>query len=335
MKISASIYAQNKLSLVNLAYELEQLHVDYFHVDSIENKEVFNDIKTLNECSSTPIDLHLIVQNPHEYYALINAVRVDAVAFQYEQFNTVINFKQHLPNCKVGIAILNTTPLTVVYNYLPYIDFVLIMTTTPGKSGGAFSKETFKKIRHVKAQFPQLALRVDGGVTPEVSFILRNMGVESAVVGSYLFKTNTIGEALINLSLQHTQSHYLVQDVMIDTDELPIIKNNNASLLEVLQIIDSYKLGFALCVNEQGVLTGIISNADVRKGIINSYTNLTQLTAQNLTNTQPLVINEQSTISNLLTLIRTQKFPVLYLPVVNHSNQLTGALTFNNLIKGE
>jgi ribulose-phosphate 3-epimerase len=335
MKISASIYAQSALSLPALANQMEQLHVDYYHVDSIENKAVFADIKTLNECSAIPIDLHLITENPQEYYTLINSVTVDAVAFQYESFNTVINFKAHIHNCKVGIAVLNGTPLSVINDYLPYIDFVLLMTTTPGVSGGAFSKETFKKIRHVKAQFPQLAMRVDGGVTPEVSFVLRNMGVESAVVGSYLFKTNTIGEALINLRLQHTQSHYVMQDIMIDADELPVITSDTATLLEVLTVIENYKLGFALCVNAQGTLQGIISNADVRKAIIKNYNNITQLTAATLLNSKPLVIQADSTITQLLALVRTQQFPVMYLPVINPAQQLVGALTFNNLIKGE
>lgn len=335
MKISASIYAQSALTLPQLANELAQLHVDYYHVDSIENKAVFTDIKTLNECSDIPIDLHLITATPNEYYELINGVTVDSVAFQYENFNAIIDFKQHINNCKVGIAILNGTPLSVIQSYLPYIDFVLLMTTTPGVSGGAFSKETFKKIRQVKAQFPQLSLRVDGGVIPEVSFILRNMGVSCAIVGSYLFKTSSIGEALINIRLQHTQSHYLVQDIMIDLDELPLIKNDNEPLLNVLTTIESYKLGFALCVNNHGTLQGIIANADVRKGLIKNYTNITHITANNLINTTPLVVNQHSTITELLTLIRTQTFPVMYLPVVNDINQLVGALTFNNLIKSE
>jgi hypothetical protein len=37
----------------------------------------------------------------------------------------------------------------------------------------------------------------------------------------------------------------------------------------------------------------------------------------------------------LLRLIKSKNFPISYLPVVNDQGQISGALTFINLIKGE
>jgi hypothetical protein len=47
------------------------------------------------------------------------------------------------------------------------------------------------------------------------------------------------------------------------------------------------------------------------------------------------VIQENKTIDELLQLIRGVKFPLQYIPVVNSGGDLTGALTFTQLIKSE
>ncbi len=335
MKVSASIYAQQQFSLTELAHQLKQLYVDYLHIDSIDNIAVFDDIKILKQQSTLALDAHFITKNWEPYISLINEHKIDAVAFQYEEINKVVDWKTLIPNSKVGIAILNTTPLKVIEQHLHCIDYVLLMTTTPGLSGGKFSKETFARIRKVKSQFPQLAIRVDGGVNAEVSFILRNMGVDTAIVGSYLFKQSSIAEALINLRLQHTHSSYLVDDIKIECDELPIISNLKIPLIDVLQCIEKYQFGFLLATDENGSFKGLISNADVRKAILKKKTNLELLTASDLINTNPLLISSDKTIDELLMLIKQNHFPIMYLPVVNSQGKLSGALTFNNLIKGE
>jgi ribulose-phosphate 3-epimerase len=62
---------------------------------------------------------------------------------------------------------------------------------------------------------------------------------------------------------------------------------------------------------------------------------LNRIEAEDVTNFNPAVANEDMTIRDLLYFIKKQKFPVNYLPVVNHEGVFTGALTFENLIKGE
>ncbi|MBI3440250.1 MAG: sensor histidine kinase N-terminal domain-containing protein, partial [Proteobacteria bacterium] len=47
----------------------------------------------------------------------------------------------------LGLAIVSETEIEVFEKYKELFDFILFMTTTPGKSGGTFNKENFKKIR--------------------------------------------------------------------------------------------------------------------------------------------------------------------------------------------
>jgi predicted transcriptional regulator len=54
-----------------------------------------------------------------------------------------------------------------------------------------------------------------------------------------------------------------------------------------------------------------------------------------MVNKNPIMINENKTIAEMLSFVKSFSFPILFLPVVNNENEISGALTFNNLIKGE
>ncbi|MBI4648230.1 MAG: CBS domain-containing protein, partial [Bacteroidia bacterium] len=219
--------------------------------------------------------------------------------------------------------------------YSERFDFILFMATTPGRSGGYFDKSNFKKIRQFKSIYPSKGIHVDGGVNGEVSFILRNLGVDTAVAGSYLFKESDLGIAMLNLKVNEVDSQYKLKDFMRCSDEIPMLHRDSATLHNVLHSIEDYKLGFTLVINDNGHLDGIITNADVRKGLLKNLDNLNKTLLEDMLNRTPFTANENHTVIELLNLVKKQKFPVSYLPVVNDSNKLTGAITFVNLIKGE
>jgi ribulose-phosphate 3-epimerase len=79
------------------------------------------------------------------------------------------------------------------------LDFVMLMCTTPGESGGKFQKENFQKINQLKYEYPNLSITIDGGVNSEVAFILRLLGVDTIVSGSYLMDKSEYGANMLNL----------------------------------------------------------------------------------------------------------------------------------------
>jgi CBS domain-containing protein len=212
---------------------------------------------------------------------------------------------------------------------------MLMMATIPGKSGGAFNKDIFRKIREFKRRYPTKRIHVDGGVNGEVSFILRNMGVYASVSGSYLFKAESLGFALLNLKTYENESHFAVRDFMLNNGEIPVLPANEATFESILKTIDTYQLGFVMLSDAHGRLSGISSNADIRKGLIKHFAKLPDVPVQEMINTQPVTINEAATVVELLRVIKSKNFPISYLPVVNDQRQISGALTFINLIKGE
>jgi len=333
MKISASIYSTDR-PLQEVVKELDAHRIDYFHVDCNDDVRVFDDIKKIREWSTTPVDLHIISATPEKYFDLLRETPVDYVTFQHEDLKSKLVLPADIKGRK-GLAITANSDISVFDDYANDFDFMLMMATIPGKSGGAFNKDIFRKIREFKRRYPTKRIHVDGGVNGEVSFILRNMGVYASVSGSYLFKAESLGFALLNLKTYENESHFTVRDFMLNNGEIPVLPANEATFESILKTIDTYQLGFVMLSDAQGRLSGISSNADIRKGLIKHFAKLPDVPVQEMINTQPVTINESATVVELLRLIKSKNFPISYLPVVNDQGQISGALTFINLIKGE
>ena len=334
MKISASIYSDKRGDLKATIDQLADHGIDMLHVDCNDEPSVMEDIRKIRDWTDKPIDLHIISDEPEKYYSAIKDLKVEYTTFQFEQLNG--NFKiPDLYQGKLGMAITSDTPIDIYDQFQADFDFILIMATIPGQSGGKFNHDNFKKIRAFRKRYPKTPIHVDGGVDGEISFILRNMGIASAVSGSFLFDHDYLGAALLNLKSDDISSHYYVKDFKMDIDECPILRSTTLGFIDVLKNIDEFNMGFTIFVNDDSTLKGLVSNADVRKGLLNHAHDLNEINVEELINKQPITANEDWTISELIKHVKKQKITINYLPVINNKNEVTGGLTFQNLIKGE
>lgn len=333
MKISASIYSDQSRSLEEVIKDLQEHKVDLLHVDCNDDLTVFEDIKAIRGWCNIPIDLHIITNNPEKYYDYLRETPVEYVTFQFEDLENPLQIPADIKG-KKGLAIITPTAIDVFEQYEGY-DFILIMATIPGQSGGKFDAVNFAKIRQFRKKYPNKSIHVDGGVNGEVSFIIRNMGVSVAVSGSYLFKAPSIGHALMDLTKRDMESHYIVKDFMTPVDESPTVKENELSIASVLTSIEKGGLGFCLIVGDDNQFKGLISNADVRKGLLNCIDDLNKINVKNLININPVSVDSNATVNELLQMIKQCSFPILYLPVLKKDRKLAGIVNFVNLIKGE
>ena len=333
MKISASIYSDKKRPLKDVILDLVAHQVDLLHVDCNDDVSVFEDIKKIRTWCNLPIDLHIITPYPSKYKDLISDTPVEYVTFQYEDLKEKIEFPSNFSG-KKGLAVITPTDVAVFQEYEDF-DFMLVMATIPGQSGGVFDTFNFSKIRKFKKMYPTKSLHVDGGVNGEVSFILRNMGVSSSVSGSYLFNGPSIGHALMNLTKRNVESQFVLRDFMIPLAETPVIHESNLSFKHILETIERGKLGFALVVRENNEYVGLVSNADVRKSLLNSIDDLTNLNVNSMINRDSIGIQDTATVNEMLQLIKKYTFPITYLPVLDEAKNAVGIVTFVNLIRGE
>lgn len=336
MKISASVYSGKDKKLEDLVTELDRYKVDFLHIDCNDNPAVFQDIEKIRKISQTPIDLHIISKEPEKYFSLIESSKTEQVCFQFENLPTHLKIPKSLRNTsRIGLALVSETPSEVFEDYRLDMDFVLMMATSPGKSGGTFNISNFEKIRRFKNLFPETRVHVDGGVNDEISFVLRNMGVSLVVSGNYLVNSDYIGAALHNLKTDNISSHILVEDFMIGLKDSPTLPGDNFNFFKILNSIEIYNMGFTMIVRPDGVLEGIVTNADVRRGLLKHTSNLNLIDPKEIINRNPVTIRKDQTVSELLKKVKSLSFPVLFLPVVDSSQKLCGTITFNNLIKGE
>lgn len=332
MKISASVYSNKTKELEDLVKELDSFNVDYIHIDCNDDPNVFADIKRIRQISKTPIDLHIISSEPQKFADLIKEDQTEMVSFQIEQLNAPFTFPSN-GKTLFGYAVTPNTEFGHLDQF-PDFDFVLFTSGTPGRTGDGFSRSNFRRIREFKSRYPSKKVHADGGINDDLSFVLRNMGISLVVSGSFLVNADFIGGALHKLRNDKYSSHIPVSDFMMESDELPILPLN-ASVKEVLDSIENYRLGFTLLTGEDNRLEGMISNADLRRGMIKKINDLNALQVSDMLNKDPFCIDERCTVSEMLEEIKKRRFPVMFLPVIDSERRLKGALSFNNLIKGE
>jgi pentose-5-phosphate-3-epimerase len=333
MKISASIYSDKKRSLKEVIYDLMDHQVDLLHVDCTDDLSVFDDISQIRTWCKIPIDLHIITESPSKYFDLLRKNPVEYLTFQYENLKEPLNIPSDISG-KRGLAVITPTSIDVFDAYSDF-DFILIMATIPGQSGGTFDKINFSKIRQFRAKYPNKSIHVDGGVNGEVSFILRNMGVSSSVSGSYLFSGPSIGHALMNLTNRDIESSYCVEDFMIPLEESPKDYIENCTTKSILQAVENGNVGFTLILSQNNEFKGLVSSADIRKAVLKKIDHLAAIQPEDLINSNPIRIDGSATVFEMLQLIKKCSFPIMYLPVVNSQQNAIGIVNFVHLIKGE
>lgn len=336
MKISASIYSNNKeKSLEALVRELDAHNIDMLHVDCTDNEKVFDDIRQIRKFSSTPIDLHIISPTPEKYIPLIEELGIEYVSFQYENLISLPIVPTNTQT-KYGLAITSATPIHVFEQAKHTYSFVMMMSTVPGVSGGVFNRDSFQKIIEFKHHYPATQIEVDGGVNDQIAFILRLLGVNAIVSGSYLLNHESLGAGMLSLHKTpngNGKTAFSMADFVTPLKYLPVINSATTDFKTILQTIEQYGQGFVMFTTAEGQLTGIVSNADVRKGLVKHLDNLNAIKGESLINTNPVRIQETESVADMVKLLNNLNFIVLFLPVVDSKNVLKGAVLLNHLTR--
>ena len=94
---------------------------------------------------------------------------------------------------KVGISIKPNTQVEEIYDILPLIDLVLIMSVEPGQGGQKFIPESLEKIEKLNKKIKNLNLNVlisvDGGINNNSAIECKENGVDILVIGSALLNS--------------------------------------------------------------------------------------------------------------------------------------------------
>ena len=206
VEVSVSILNVKDDKAIQTLYNLETSGINYFHIDVMDGKFVENDttelmqeyIDMLKGTTNTPIDVHLMVENINEFIDTYVSSMPRSITFHIEatknkeEVMSLIN-KIKGEGCKVGIVVSPKTPIEEVYEYLPYIHTVLVMTVEPGKGSQKLIPTTIDKIVKLKKYIEDNKLEndieVDGGINLDTIKLVKEAGANIAVVGSFMINS--------------------------------------------------------------------------------------------------------------------------------------------------
>ena len=180
--------------------EVEAAGADWIHVDVMDGHFVPNltfgpiVMDAIAPIAKTPLDVHLMVENPENYIAAfakagahVITVHVEACVHLHRVLHLI---KEH--GVKAGVALNPGTPVSAISEVLEDVDLVLIMTVNPGFGGQAFIPNTVRKIAEVRKLqeergIGQLHIEVDGGITAQTAPLVVKAGADVLVAGSAVF----------------------------------------------------------------------------------------------------------------------------------------------------
>ena len=213
VEISTSILSQEKQNIMKTIYNLEVAGTNYFHIDVMDGKFVesfTNEIMEeycgyIKSVSSIPLDVHLMVENVKRYIDIylnfepnIITFHIEAVKDKNEALSLINYIKSN--NCRVGIAINPDTDVEKIYDLLPYVHLVLVMTVIPGKGGQSLIESTLKKIdmlkKYINTSCLDVFIEADGGIKIENSKAVKEAGADIIVSGTGILNQENFSYAI-------------------------------------------------------------------------------------------------------------------------------------------
>jgi CBS domain-containing protein len=101
-----------------------------------------------------------------------------------------------------------------------------------------------------------------------------------------------------------------------------------------LKVINKYKLDYAIIINKDQRLKGIITDGSIRDSLLNNLDDLNQLEVEEMLNLNPILIYEFQLISDAFEVISKHRRQILFLPVVDKNHRLKGVVSIAQLIRG-
>ena len=216
VEVSASILSIQPENAIQTLYNLETAKIDYFHIDVMDGKFVENNTTTkmteyceyLNSISNLPLDVHLMVEDVESYIHSFSIFEPNIVTFHLEagkDKEQIMKWIQMIKdkNIRVGISVKPNTNIEEIYEYLPYIHLVLVMTVEPGKGGQELIPETVEKIRKLHQYIQKNGLEVDieadGGINTNNASIITEAGANMIVSGSAIVGSDNYAEVVSRL----------------------------------------------------------------------------------------------------------------------------------------
>lgn len=211
IQISPSILSADFSRLGDEVKEICELGADYIHVDVMDGHFVPNIsfgagvMKSLNEISSVPYDVHLMIEDPDKYLDTFVTDKTEFITVHQEASVHLDRTIEHIKSLgngviKAGVSLNPATPVDILSCIIDKVDLVLIMSVNPGFGGQKFIPQSIDKVRELsrirEEKNLKFLIEVDGGVNGDNAHLLKEAGADILVAGSYIFKSGDRKKAI-------------------------------------------------------------------------------------------------------------------------------------------
>ncbi len=197
--IAPSILSADFARLGEEITQVVEAGADVIHIDVMDGHFVPNitigplvvdAVKKITDC---PLDVHLMISNADQYLEDFADAGADWITVHVEActhlHRTVSRIKEL--GKKAGAVLNPATPLSSLDCILSDVDLVMLMSVNPGFGGQKFIPAIIEKTRQLQgmidAQGLDVAIEIDGGVSPSTIGPIAQAGASIFVAGSAVF----------------------------------------------------------------------------------------------------------------------------------------------------
>ncbi|EMF0388159.1 MULTISPECIES: ribulose-phosphate 3-epimerase [Enterococcus] len=174
--------------------KLDKAGIDIFHIDFMDGSFVPNfgmglqDFDMVRASTQKQVDVHLMIQNPSKYVEMFATRGADIIYIHPEADQQAARTLEDIRKLgkKAGIAINPGTAVETIFELLPLVDYVMVMTVNPGFAGQKYLEYVNPKIEKLiklGADF-DFEVMVDGAISLEKIRKLSENGVSGFVLGT-------------------------------------------------------------------------------------------------------------------------------------------------------
>lgn len=122
---------------------------------------------------------------------------------------------------------------------------------------------------------------------------------------------------------------YKAEELMITGERLPLASQDD-KFTDVIELISEKKLGLAFLTDKNGVMTGVLTDGDIRRALI-KHQEVQSLKAKDVMTVNPKTISPDALAAKALSLM--EKYSITALAIVDKDQRPVGILHIHDLLK--
>ena len=206
--ISPSLLSADFSKLKQQIELVQKAGAERLHIDCMDGHFVPNFtfgpfiLKAIRKLTDLHLETHLMISKPSNYFDDFIKAGADTLIFHTEASDNILDDLKYIKknNVKCGLAIKPETSHQVLEKYLDVLDYILIMSVSPGFGGQGFIEDTLVKMKLINDMCikrkvrKDITLGVDGGVNLATISKVYSTGIDVTVVGSGLYKAKNVNK---------------------------------------------------------------------------------------------------------------------------------------------